>query len=90
MLHNHDEEIRAYKALRLIAEVIVLDIMGDRPDIDTAYDLCIGMLNRMNIVGVINMGDAYQGVYSWSGTRWVHDDVYGKPSDMIRRIRESN
>jgi len=58
-------------------------------DSDIAYDLYVEELrfdDGRKTVGVIDMGDLYQGVFEWDGKEW-HDALHlGTPPDILERI----
>jgi hypothetical protein len=78
----HDE-------LDKIARGVQSDVEADFDELDTSYDLWIEELRdtkgTRQWFGVIDMGEAYQGVYIWDG-RWEHDLTEGRPHHIIDRI----
>jgi hypothetical protein len=79
--------------LEHIAEGVRSDIEGDHAGVgDTDYDLYIEDLTAMGTkwtVGVIDMGEMYQGVYVWHEfeKKWDEDPSWGNtPQDVIDRI----
>jgi hypothetical protein len=82
--------VTAQEKLIKIAEGVVSDIEGDHPGLDTGYDLWVEELRdakgTRHHVGVIDMGDSYQGVYTWDGKDWHDDASWGDPHIIIDRI----
>lgn len=79
---QHDE-------LTKIADAVASDISSDMPEHadNTDYDLWIEEMFG-TIIGVIDMGDMYQGVYVWTGRGWEHDLTYGDPFYIVDKIIE--
>jgi hypothetical protein len=80
-----------FEKLEHIAEGIRSDIEGDHPGFgDTDYDLWVEELRLSGVkwtIGVIDMGDMYQGVYVWrDGKTWEQDMSFGDPQDLIDKI----
>lgn len=79
-----------FNLLMAVADRISSDIGGDwdadgRGPIDTGYDLWVEELDGRR-VGVIDMGDLYQGVYWYEGDSWDIAPGFGDPQDVIDRI----
>lgn len=86
--------------LEKIAERVSRDIRGDNPDLpfgSTDYDLWIeegydfGGGRKFDL-GIIDMGDMYQGTYVWENGEWASDwslgDTYVLIEEFLRIRRE--
>ena len=89
----------ARKKLELIAEAIVNDLDSEgHADADLSYDLWTEELRNSTgtreQVGVIDMGEMYQGTFIWDGREWIQEigDEYEPPKiiDRIIKVREFN
>lgn len=85
--HWKGQTLSDYESLTKLAEGVVSDIKGDHPHLDTAYDLWVEKMDNVT-VGVIDMGDAYQGVYIWDPKTesWEMDTLLGDPQEVIDTI----
>lgn len=86
---NEHLNIPYYQKLTDIAEGVVGDIQGDREadgieGEDFGFDLWIEDLNGVTY-GVIDMGDMYQGCYTWDGETW-QQYATAEPQETIDRI----
>lgn len=83
-------EVDIHALLDKIAQGVVSDIRGDleadgaQPGADYGYDLWVDYQGD-EFIGVIDLGDLYQGVYSWRDDAW-EQIAYAEPQDMIDHI----
>jgi hypothetical protein len=81
----------AAEALHRKAGELQQDIIADgHVQAIEGYDVWIEQLRDLagvqRTVGVIDIGDLYQGVYEWDGREWEQSFGWGEPQAVIDRI----
>jgi len=89
MLTSHDT-YRATNMLREIADCAANDIERDHADLDVEYDMYVEQVDGFELVGVVDMGEAWQGAFEWDAIegKW-YEAMHLDPSQVRDRIIEA-